>query len=341
LDKARKIGRNDQCPCGSGVKYKRCCMEKIKRKYMAEFALHTYTSYGAICYPHDLDTLDAKRKYHIYMINLIPKLSFVEDSLEISKHEISVSVRLRTELEDRIEKFTLSIAKDIDHTQLTFEFDKPLKSITIKNSKGHGSMIRVLPFYLQQTENRMDCEIIYIGKSFGKNGERNAIQRLKSHSTLQEIQSELLFDPPIKDLAITLWEFTPQLISSFDGRSKEYEKSEEEDMQHMKGILNAQAIKVNDQIINITEAALINYFKPDYNEKFKDNFPDIEHVGYRHYYDLDYNSLLVEIDTDTIVSKIFSKERAYPHFGAIEYNLHPENIRKSMFDIFEDINKNE
>jgi len=26
----RKIGRNDICPCGSGLKYKRCCMEKDK-----------------------------------------------------------------------------------------------------------------------------------------------------------------------------------------------------------------------------------------------------------------------------------------------------------------------
>lgn len=23
-----KIGRNDECPCGSGLKYKRCCLEK-------------------------------------------------------------------------------------------------------------------------------------------------------------------------------------------------------------------------------------------------------------------------------------------------------------------------
>ena len=26
----RKIGRNDICPCGSGLKYKRCCLEKDK-----------------------------------------------------------------------------------------------------------------------------------------------------------------------------------------------------------------------------------------------------------------------------------------------------------------------
>ena len=24
----RKVGRNDPCPCGSGLKYKRCCLNK-------------------------------------------------------------------------------------------------------------------------------------------------------------------------------------------------------------------------------------------------------------------------------------------------------------------------
>src|SRR5258708_16685846 len=33
-----KIGRNDPCPCGSGKKYKRCCLEKdetAERKFAA------------------------------------------------------------------------------------------------------------------------------------------------------------------------------------------------------------------------------------------------------------------------------------------------------------------
>jgi hypothetical protein len=28
-----KIGRNDPCPCGSGIKYKKCC-EKIMMRYI-------------------------------------------------------------------------------------------------------------------------------------------------------------------------------------------------------------------------------------------------------------------------------------------------------------------
>ena len=26
-----KIGRNDKCPCGSGLKFKKCCIDKVKR----------------------------------------------------------------------------------------------------------------------------------------------------------------------------------------------------------------------------------------------------------------------------------------------------------------------
>lgn len=46
----------------------------------------------------------------------------------------------------------------------------------------------------------------------------------------------------------------------------------------------------------IVEAAMINYFKPEYNVNFVENFPDKNHKGYRQYFDLDYNMLTIEID---------------------------------------------
>jgi len=38
----RKIGRNNPCPCGSGKKYKKCCMLKEKAKLHQEAALHAH-----------------------------------------------------------------------------------------------------------------------------------------------------------------------------------------------------------------------------------------------------------------------------------------------------------
>lgn len=32
-----EIGRNDPCPCGSGKKYKHCCMEKEREEKMAKY----------------------------------------------------------------------------------------------------------------------------------------------------------------------------------------------------------------------------------------------------------------------------------------------------------------
>jgi len=30
------VGRNDPCPCGSGAKFKNCCIEKVEKKMRAE-----------------------------------------------------------------------------------------------------------------------------------------------------------------------------------------------------------------------------------------------------------------------------------------------------------------
>ena len=40
------------------------------------------------------------------------------------------------------------------------------------------------------------------------------------------------------------------------------------------------------------------YFKPEYNVNFVENFPNENHKGYKQYFELDYNSLCVEIDLE-------------------------------------------
>lgn len=33
----RKIGRNEKCPCGSGKKYKNCCLSSNKYEHLVDF----------------------------------------------------------------------------------------------------------------------------------------------------------------------------------------------------------------------------------------------------------------------------------------------------------------
>ncbi|MCY8272963.1 hypothetical protein [Bacillus sonorensis] len=306
----------------------------MKRKYMSEFALNTFSSYLTICYPNDLDALNPKINYHIYMITLIPRLTFERDSLQIFEDHILLKIRVKTEEQDTIETFEFGLEPDLNHKDLIYEIDKASKTLSIVTKEEKIFKIRVLNLYLNYTDQFLETEIVYIGQSFGKNGERTALDRLKSHSTLQKIQSDLLFEREDRDLTLLLLEFTPMLLSSFDGRSKDYERSLDDDTIHLKSIMENPPLRLNNQIINITEAALIYYFKPEYNDKFKNNFPDVEHKGYKQYYDLDYNAICVELDPEAINLKLYSKERRYYPFRSIRYSLHPDNIRKSMFDIF-------
>jgi len=37
---SKNIGRNDPCPCGSGYKYKKCCMYKTKKETQTPYMEH-------------------------------------------------------------------------------------------------------------------------------------------------------------------------------------------------------------------------------------------------------------------------------------------------------------
>ena len=45
---AHKVGRNDPCPCGSGVKYKKCCEPKTGHKKMEATVLSGSAQAGKI-----------------------------------------------------------------------------------------------------------------------------------------------------------------------------------------------------------------------------------------------------------------------------------------------------
>ncbi|MED2665874.1 hypothetical protein P4196_31905 [Bacillus thuringiensis] len=304
----------------------------MERNYVSEFGLHTYSSHVTICYPNDLKNLNLESKNNIYMVTLIPKLTFNPNSLEVFDDHISLKVNIKTEAGTTSHEIK-TILFSGSHKEYEYSFDKPLKTIFVKDKDGTGVGIRILHFYLEISRNYLDSEIMYIGQAFGKEGERDALDRLQSHSTLQKIQSDILFEEPDNDIAIILFEFTPRLLASFDGLTKQVEKSPEEDMEHFLNVIAQPPLVLTKPIVTITEAALIHYFKPKYNSMFKNNFPDPGHA-YKEFYELDYNSIQVELDMDTIRINLYSKEKDYNSFESIQYTLHPENIRKSMFDIF-------
>ena len=333
------IGRNDKCPCGSGKKFKNCCINEpkftptklnngISRKYMSEFALHTYSSHVAICYPNLLENVDVSNAaYHIYMINKIKRLSFVENSIKVLTTHVEVQIKHGVTKVDKIETIQIPLIKNI----VDYEIDGE-KFLLIKDGYGGGSKVDILVIYSAFSDAYLEGEVLYIGQSDGKTGERDALIRLKSHETLQKVLADVMHEDINYEIAITLWEFTPQLLTSIDGRN-DFLVTKEQELQHFEKVISAPPLILDGQIINVTEAALIHYFKPKYNEKFKNNFPDVGHKGYTFYYDYDYNAITVELDTSCVNIQIHSEHTNYSQFSPIEYLLNSVEKRKSMFEI--------
>ena len=92
------------------------------------------------------------------------------------------------------------------------------------------------------------------------------------------------------------------------------------------------------EMINFTEAALIKYFQPEYNVTYKESFPNPAHISYKECYDLDVNSISFDLETDTIKTKLFTKEIKPSFNNIVSYKLENKEKRKSLFQIGEELN---
>lgn len=187
-----------------------------------------------------------------------------------------------------------------------------------------------------------DIEVLYIGQAQGREANRGAIERLKSHETLQKILIDCHTKFTDKRIFIMLFKFSEQQIMLMNGWEDEFLSSKEEDERHHRQLVNdAIDLTLNTnkdrerQVINITEAALINYFKPPYNCNFVDNFPSHKHLSYKRYYDLEYNAISIELGLEGRPQPVLFSEnnKIQSVWDFVEYEMFPEE-RASMYDIF-------
>lgn len=324
----------------------------MERKYLSEAGLDVFTSYKTIIPIEGLKELEKidNHKYHIYAILSYPQIYFNSEKTYVGEDGIYMCLFNPIYDEEYIlQKWDLG--SGIDYSKVVMKYSYPYEKLEIiiedeQFLKEHPEIIVPNPIISAQDifnvyakygiVEKREFEVLYIGQAYGQEGERTAFSRLSSHSTLQKILTDCQGKYSDKHIYIMLMEFTPQLNITFDGISGKYTMSEEEDKKHMDDVISN--LPEEQQVINITEAALINYFKPEYNVNFVENFPNENHKGYKQYFDLDYNDLVVEIDLDfddySIIQLYSSTNRINSSFDYIQYKLYNDNNRLSMYDIF-------
>ncbi|RHR33798.1 hypothetical protein [Eubacterium sp. AF19-12LB] len=310
------------------------------RKYMAEFGLNVSTGYKTLIPVESLQKVNDGHNYHIYFILACSKIFIKPESICLEKKCISLIIyRIFDGNEAEIENVKMSLNRDIDHRKLKVNCKYPYTQIEIELENKNTITIDSQAISNYAGFNRKwNLEVLYIGQAYGKNGQRLAQDRLKTHNTLSTILSDCNMRYPDKRIYIFLLEVNPILNSVMDGINGGNVANIEEDRHFFNIFANPPQM---NQIINIAEAALINYFKPKYNINFKENFPNKNHKGYKQYFELDYNSIMVELDLDFDAPypniSLFSETNVINRQNRIlQYNLDNDANRDNMYSIFKE-----
>jgi len=309
-----------------------------KRKYLSEFGVNIVSS-GWMMMTSDqlraegemLEEQEAlSKECHIYLICKRPASYFIKDTFSYCDERISVEVGYKVDGVQSVFSYEGKFPLLDDAVDVRVS-DYPHREIITYSSD--GKVVRKLPANIISSGQGHELilknlEVLYVGQSFG-NGSRTAIDRLKSHSTLQKVLADSSYNYPDSEISVLMFKFEPyRLLMNFDGMS-EGTISDERDEKRFVSIKNNPLRK--KQQIGLVEAALIRYFEPDYNDKFKIKFPSPKTKLLKKCYELDFSGLCVEINTEELGFSLFSKRRAAAAHHIANIDIVDDQSRASFF----------
>lgn len=316
-------------------------MEKVY-KHLTEGAVNMFLDRFQILQQTELDffaknstLFDKANPCHIYFVLKRPRVTLIPDKTIIEKQDIYLFVKIH--LGETSSEVKLHLSNPAQSIDLKVESKYPFNLIEFKlDGKpiiGYKLSVLVDEIHRNTTQyiDHLDYEVLYIGQAYGTDGNRTAIERLTSHSTLQGIYSEAMFNNPDSEIWIMLCNFNQASYAMMNGMVKTKEENSRRDSERF---LNFIKMKFTEQQrINFTEAALIKYFEPPYNKIYKDSFPNPAHSSYSECYALEISAILVEVDISDVRRKLFSNKvpANYRHLG--RFYLSSDEDRYKMFEV--------
>lgn len=162
---------------------------------------------------------------------------------------------------------------------------------------------RIYSFSESDIQSRLNIEtqavnfdVKYIGQVYGKDGSRNAIDRLLKHETLQKIS--LRGCPSGYNLSQLLLAIDPknQVMVAANPLAKRVEEGKARILNGFDKLLNT----TEKECIALYEASLIRYFSPEFNTEFKNSFPSTNLKVLQDCYEKDFSGVIAEICIDQL-----------------------------------------
>jgi len=255
---------------------------------------------------------------HIYLIGLTPVIDFVDavqkNDLLILKYKIAgQDYSLTFELPDR---FNLKSDGDL---------------LYVEGPDGQRSWPddNYIQSRLSTETNAVDFEVKYIGQAYGKDGSRNAVDRLLKHETLQKIALKGV--PEGYRLSLLLLAIQPnnQLFTMMNP----FAKNTDEGPERIRAGLDKLFNTTEQERITLYEASLIRYFYPEFNKEFKDSFPSTNLKVLQDCYEKDFSGVAAEICIDELPFKLFSDSVEPKNYHIAKHDLHKDDSRRMFFGL--------
>ncbi|PRB03824.1 hypothetical protein CQ046_08510 [Chryseobacterium sp. MYb7] len=281
-------------------------LENKTYRYSSEFGINMFLKKYQILQQQELKVFSKMNVFtendpcHIYFILKRPRI-IIDPDYFISNdefYELKFKIQVKDKYITQIHKFPHANNKVLE---IFSEYPNNYFTAIFENGDVTYIKVGALIDNIQQDYDYdiplLDYEVLYIGQAYGEDGKRTAIDRLDSHTTLQKIYNEAIIRFPDSEIWLMLANFGQKNITSMIGGIDIYTESKDNEVNRFMNFLDLDKMEISgDQKINFTEAALINLFKPPFNEDYKENFPSKTHVSYKDCYKLDVHSLSINLD---------------------------------------------
>jgi hypothetical protein len=310
------------------------------RKNAVEFALNVYSSEPTLVHPANLDEAAAAAgsgdsrltNANIYLILKRPRIAFAPSAVRVADGRIRGEVSVQ--LPDGFRSFPFRITSPLPSWVADIRVSEyPHTKLGLVDDKGLEREIFSLTYLLRGAEVDLegldDQEVVYVGRAFGADGQRNAIDRLLSHSTLQKILAEISANEPNMEVLLALYCFEfHRFFLTFDPRSRNERSSTAESSRRTRAL---EAKFKRSMRIAVAEAALIRHFQPKYNKVYRDGFPSKRLKILQKLYELDFAALVVEASIVDHGMRIRSVAQPPLSHHIAQFNLHERAARRNFF----------
>lgn len=252
---------------------------------------------------------------HIYFIGFVPKIKFVSARQEEQKLKLLVSIMGdKTELD-----FSLEPNLQLNHDGEGYFL------LDLKN--GRKSWVTDKAFSTACREKGVTFDVQYIGQSYGKNGKRDALERLLKHETLQRIAvNGVPENHVLQVLLLELQDGNSVITSIFPGAK--IADPEGSRLQLGRDVLFNTT---EGERVSLFEASFIRYFQPRFNKEFKNSFPSTNMKLLRSCYRKDFLGISTEICMDWLPFDLCSEKIPAKRYHIANHDLHNDKERQHFF----------